>query len=155
LGDVSISRNHPSLPAKDALAGKYVIFYFSAHWCPPCRRFSKILKKFYDECRSIRSDIEVVFVSSDRSDSEMREYLSVQSDWFYIPFGHTSISDLSRRFGVGGIPCVVVVSPSGEVITSKGRHQIETRSSTLKLLAQWMGSDSGESSPVLPVVTPL
>ena len=22
--------------------------YFSAHWCPPCRRFTQILKDFYE-----------------------------------------------------------------------------------------------------------
>ncbi len=26
---------------------KLVLFYFSAHWCPPCRLFTPILKDFY------------------------------------------------------------------------------------------------------------
>jgi len=25
-----------------------VCFYFSAHWCPPCRGFTPILKTFYE-----------------------------------------------------------------------------------------------------------
>ena len=25
-----------------------VCFYFSAHWCPPCRGFTPVLKKFYE-----------------------------------------------------------------------------------------------------------
>ena len=25
-----------------------VCFYFSAHWCPPCRGFTPILKSFYE-----------------------------------------------------------------------------------------------------------
>ncbi|KAF8363518.1 hypothetical protein PRIPAC_90441 [Pristionchus pacificus] len=129
LGTVPIHKNH-NLLAKDVLAGKLVLFYFSAYWCPPCRRFSKILKKFYIECRLLRPDVEVVFVSSDRSEQEMREYLSIQAEWYYLPFGHSSIPDLSRRFEVGGIPCVVVVSPSGDVISTKGRHEIEFNGET-------------------------
>ena len=35
--------------AESALAGKdIVMFYFSAHWCPPCRGFTPILKEFYE-----------------------------------------------------------------------------------------------------------
>ena len=35
--------------AADALAGKQIVcFYFSAHWCPPCRHFTPILKDFYE-----------------------------------------------------------------------------------------------------------
>ena len=35
--------------ATEALAGKQLVcFYFSAHWCPPCRQFTPILKDFYE-----------------------------------------------------------------------------------------------------------
>jgi nucleoredoxin len=35
--------------AKDALSSKKLVaFYFSAHWCPPCRGFTPVLKKFYE-----------------------------------------------------------------------------------------------------------
>jgi len=35
--------------ADAALAGKDVILiYFSAHWCPPCRGFTPVLKDFYE-----------------------------------------------------------------------------------------------------------
>ena len=40
--------------ADAALAGKDVILiYFSAHWCPPCRTFTPVLKDFYE----VRHDI--------------------------------------------------------------------------------------------------
>jgi thiol-disulfide isomerase/thioredoxin len=28
-----------------------VLYYFSAHWCPPCRQFTPLLKDFYEEVR--------------------------------------------------------------------------------------------------------
>jgi nucleoredoxin len=41
--------NGSSVSADVALANKKVIlFYFSAHWCPPCRAFTPVLKDFYD-----------------------------------------------------------------------------------------------------------
>ncbi len=36
-------------PASEVVGGKDIIaFYFSAHWCPPCRAFTPILKDFYE-----------------------------------------------------------------------------------------------------------
>ena len=41
-------------PSSEALAGKDIILiYFSAHWCPPCRGFTPILKDFYEVCAHI------------------------------------------------------------------------------------------------------
>ena len=38
-------------PATEVTSGKDVIcFYFSAHWCPPCRAFTPVLKEFYEVC---------------------------------------------------------------------------------------------------------
>merc|ERR1712047_124608 len=39
-----------SVEADSALEGKdLILFYFSAHWCPPCRQFTPMLKDFYEE----------------------------------------------------------------------------------------------------------
>ncbi len=36
-------------PGKEVLKDKkVVVIYFSAHWCPPCRAFTPILKDFYE-----------------------------------------------------------------------------------------------------------
>ena len=40
---------------------KYVMIYFSAHWCPPCRGFTPVLAKKYSASAS-EQKIEVVFV---------------------------------------------------------------------------------------------
>ena len=41
--------------ADSALADKKLIgFYFSAHWCPPCRLFTPVLAEFYNVSKITR-----------------------------------------------------------------------------------------------------
>ena len=48
-GQNLVKADGSSQSADSALKGKDVIlFYFSAHWCPPCRGFTPILKDFYE-----------------------------------------------------------------------------------------------------------
>ena len=51
-------------PSSEALAGKDIILiYFSAHWCPPCRGFTPILKDFYEVCAHIPQKLEKNFLT--------------------------------------------------------------------------------------------
>ncbi len=50
----------------DRLAGKIVGLYFSAQWCPPCRRFTPELASFYKTLVAQEKPFEVVFISADR-----------------------------------------------------------------------------------------
>ncbi|XP_072046973.1 nucleoredoxin-like [Amphiura filiformis] len=50
--------------------------YFAAHWSPPCRGFTPILKEWYLNFKQSdnRDKLEIVFVSSDRSDEEFEMF---------------------------------------------------------------------------------
>lgn len=42
--------------ANEALKDKKIIcYYFSAHWCPPCRNFTPILADFYNVSKNSSS----------------------------------------------------------------------------------------------------
>ncbi|GJQ75413.1 hypothetical protein Trydic_g23582 [Trypoxylus dichotomus] len=41
-------------------------FYFSAHWCPPCKAFTPQLAEVYRLVRKREPTFEIIFVSSDR-----------------------------------------------------------------------------------------
>merc|ERR1712088_563197 len=72
-GQTLIKKDGSSHPADSALAGKpIVMIYFSAHWCPPCKAFTPVLKDFYEE---VQDDVELIFVSSDRSHDDMISYM--------------------------------------------------------------------------------
>ena len=71
-------------------AGKVVALYFSAHWCPPCRQFTPVLKDFYEELDGEK--FEIVFVSFDRSEKDLKDYMKeAHGDWCVIPFGDPAI----------------------------------------------------------------
>ena len=56
---------------------KVVAFYFSAHWCPPCRQFTPVLARSYDQARQagLAGGGELIFVSSDRSQTDTNLFL--------------------------------------------------------------------------------
>ena len=58
------------------LKGKKIGLYFSAHWCAPCRAFTPALAETYLELKGQGRDFEVIFVSSDKSQSQFDEYVS-------------------------------------------------------------------------------
>ena len=62
---VKVDDNVVSKPTAEVLSGKkFVLFYFSAHWCMPCRKFTPLLSVTYEDLED-KSEVEVVFVSAD------------------------------------------------------------------------------------------
>uniref|UniRef100_A0A914DGB7 Thioredoxin domain-containing protein n=1 Tax=Acrobeloides nanus TaxID=290746 RepID=A0A914DGB7_9BILA len=125
-----------SVDAGKELQGKVVALYFSAHWCPPCRNFTPILRDFYDEVTE-DGEFEIVFVSFDRSDSDLQNYLKeAHGNWLYVPFGNDQIQELANKFGVSGIPALIVIKPDGAVINQNGRADVQGKPPK-KAYADW------------------
>ena len=60
----------------DSLASKkYIAVYYSASWCGPCRNFTPDLVKWYKRNASKSELFELIFVSADRSESQMQGYM--------------------------------------------------------------------------------
>ncbi|KFD55866.1 redoxin family protein [Trichuris suis] len=124
--------------AEEHLRGKVVALYFSAHWCPPCRNFTPVLKDFYEEVG--QDSFEVVFVSFDHSANDLKEYmLEAHGDWCFIPFGNPAIKELSQMYGVQGIPMLVIIKASGDAVTKNARSDVmgQASKSPAQLLAEW------------------
>jgi len=109
----------------DTLAGKTIGVYFSAHWCPPCRAFTPQLVTFYNSLKAADKPFELVFVSSDRDKKAMYAYMKeMEMPWLALPHGDKHKDALGSKFNVRGIPKLVILSRSGELITENGRGAV-------------------------------
>lgn len=120
LGEELLGKAGPVKTA-DVLAGKkYVMIYFSAHWCPPCRGFTPHLAEIY-KSGAEEQGIEVIFASSDRDEASFNGYYG-EMPWLAVPFADRAKKDsLSKKFGVKGIPMLVVLDGDGKLVTTDGR----------------------------------
>ena len=100
--------------------------YFSAHWCPPCRNFTPKLKNFYEVVNKNQKQIEIIFVTSDKSEAEFNEYFG-SMPWISLPFKDESIDNLKQTFEVMGIPTFLVFNNEGKLIDDKARTTVENR----------------------------
>eukprot|EP00736_Rhodelphis_marinus_P010949 Rmarinus@m.17245 len=122
---------------EDAFKGKYLCFYFSAHWCPPCKMFTPELARFYNRRKGDKNDIEIVFVSSDKSEDQFEEYYA-SMPWLALPFKDERTMALSERFAVGGIPSLVILDENLKVMTDDGTSGVR-------------GDPNGTAFPYCPV----
>ncbi|CAF1002245.1 unnamed protein product [Rotaria sp. Silwood1] len=120
------SGDETSLISTSQLVGKTLALYFSAHWCSPCRNFTPRLAKAFNEVNDeIKNKLDIVFVSCDRNQEGFNEYFK-EMPWKALPFSDSDYSQkLGEKFNVGGIPCLVVLSPSLEIITLDGVSEID------------------------------
>ena len=117
-----------NIAVDDALGGKIIGIYFSAHWCGPCRAFTPELVQFHKKVTKKGKPFEIVFVSSDRSESDMYSYMEeMEMPWFALPFGDSHKSALSKKFGVSGIPMLVIIDAEGKLITKNGRGDVSSQ----------------------------
>ena len=79
-----LNRDKEEFVAKDVIeAAEVVAVYFSAHWCPPCRGFTPVLKEFW-EGKGKDNGLVIIFVSSDRSEADAWSYFTQYHGEFLI-----------------------------------------------------------------------
>ena len=110
-------------PATAITGKKFLFIYFSAHWCPPCRAFTPKLVEFYNQNRS-RGDFELLFVSSDKSQEKMDEYMSeTKMPWLGLRLDNGRTQALKQQYEVRGIPCLVLLDEKDRVLASSFQGQ--------------------------------
>jgi len=125
LGD-TLKTKDGTVQTSEALKGKSVLgLYFSAHWCSPCRGFTPTLGQKYTALKDAGKNFELVFVSSDRDEKSFNDY-HAEMPFMALPYANREgKAELSKAFGVSGIPALVFVDPTtGKVITDEGRGAI-------------------------------
>lgn len=124
FGEKILDKNLKSIPVS-TLNGKIIGIYFSAHWCPPCRQFTPELVKFHNELQKKGKPFEIVFVSSDQNVKAMKDYIKEEKmNWLAMPFGDSRGDKLSKKYGIGGIPSLIIIDSKGNLITKNGRGDV-------------------------------
>uniref|UniRef100_A0AC34GE46 Thioredoxin domain-containing protein n=1 Tax=Panagrolaimus sp. ES5 TaxID=591445 RepID=A0AC34GE46_9BILA len=109
--------DHQKHKASEVLKDKVVALYFSAGWCPPCRQFTRKLKRFYEALKKSGKSFEVVFVSKDKESEDLKEYFNDhQGKWYYLAFGNPLIKEWCKKFEVKTIPALKIVKDDGTVV---------------------------------------
>jgi len=121
---------------------KYTILYFSASWCGPCQQFTPILAQWYLKTKRLHPEMEIVFVSSDRSQDDFNAYAQ-KMPWAHLAFEHKDFPEI-RKYSAPGIPFLVLVNENGLALTEQ-KHPTET----LPVIEGFItGKDPSELSPV-------
>jgi len=136
--------------ADSLLDTDYLLIYFSAHWCPPCRQFTPKLVNFYNSYGENRP-FDLVFVSSDRSEKDMFAYMrETKMPWPAMQFKGAASSRISKHYAGSGIPCLVLISPSGKVLADsfQGSRYVGTQS-VLNYLKSKIGAPDAQKKKAI------
>jgi len=120
-----INKSGKEVNASKELGSKIVFLYFSAHWCPPCRYFTPKFAEEYNTLKKDQRNVEVIFVSSDRSTEDWKEYYG-EMPWLALDFDQRELKDsLGNTFECKGIPYLVWLNPKTGEIIKNGRETID------------------------------
>ncbi|KAH6940544.1 hypothetical protein HPB50_000565 [Hyalomma asiaticum] len=124
--------------ADDVLKDTSVLaLYFSAGWCPACRMFTPVLAEAYRQNKNRK--VEVVFVSNDRSIFAMLHYMrQSHANWFAVKYGDPLREELPAKYGVTGVPALVVIRRDGSVVNADARIDVTTKGH--RAFLDWLAS---------------
>ncbi len=120
-GSLVRCRNGSIVPAEDDLMSqkKLILYYFSAHWCGPCRKFTPKLIDYYNRVVATHPEVELVFYSCDRSATDMQKYMAETSmPWPAIEYGKRAEKQELTKSAGDGIPALFLVDRSGKLLSN-------------------------------------
>lgn len=97
----------------------HVAFYYSASWCPPCRKTTPPLVEEYQRMLDQEGmPVEIVLVGSDESEEKMFSYMEkYQMTWPAVVFGARGKVE---KYAANGIPHMVLVDRQTGSVVSHG-----------------------------------
>jgi nucleoredoxin len=120
-GDLVQWHNGAVVHADDTVLAnkKLIAFYFSAHWCGPCRKFTPQLVDYYNRVAAQHPEFEIVFYSLDKSPFAFETYMrEANMPWPAIDYVKLKGKEAIAKNAGDGIPALVLVDASGNVIST-------------------------------------
>jgi len=102
------------VPLEDALGGKeFILFYVSAQWCPPCRKYTPMLANWYNNPHNNHC-CEIIFLSADHDEAAFTTYFNASHPWSAIDYesDESTRQSIMASLQIQGIPRLVVVNAS-------------------------------------------
>ncbi len=95
-----------------SLKGKVVLLNFWATWCPPCISEMPVFNRLYKEMR-VRG-LEVVAISTDRSEGYLRDYVSKHSLDFKVLYDEDRT--VTKQYKVFSMPTTFLIDKNGVIV---------------------------------------
>ena len=123
LGPILLGKNGPIHSSN--VNSRFILIYFSAHWCPPCRGFTPRLGMFYDSVnKPANQQVEVIYISRDRNPDQFNDYYS-EMPWLALPFEDKHrIAELGTRYQVQQIPALILIDREGNMVRNTCRMEV-------------------------------
>ena len=98
---------------------KLIAYYFSAHWCAPCRKFTPQLVEYYNRVASQHPEFEIVFYSFDKTAADMEGYMrETNMPWPAVDWEKREEKKELLNAAGDGIPSLVLVDSTGKIVSS-------------------------------------
>jgi len=114
-----------------------IALYFGAHWCVPCHAFTPKLREIRQHLLDAGINTEVVYVSQDSSEADMRRYMRhANMPWPGISPRRLRTLPAIQALAGAAPPNLVLIDTNGHVIAStwEGRRYLGLQS----VLQHWL-----------------
>lgn len=107
---------------RELCSHKYFCLLFCANWCPPCKMFVRSLADSYKKIRDAygQDQLEIVFVSYDKSEEEFDEFL-LRMPWYAVPWKEDARNRFKFLFSVTHIPTLLLFDHKRRLICENAR----------------------------------
>lgn len=104
----------------ESLRNKYIALYFSSYWSLLGREFTRELIEVYGKAYELNLPFDVVYISDDDTVEAFYKHYE-EMPWKALAFADcVTKTQLKTYFSVSGIPILVILTPTCEVLTRSG-----------------------------------
>mmetsp|Transcript_106936 Transcript_106936/g.312718 ORF Transcript_106936/g.312718 Transcript_106936/m.312718 type:complete len:331 (-) Transcript_106936:147-1139(-) len=152
---VLIRRNFEEAELKP---GKVVVLYFASS-SQESRGFTATLRRFHEHVKSSGKPIEIIYVSSEKTEPEFRHTFSKEhGEWLAVAWKcHSWRDGMAKQYSVQGVPDLVVVNDKGDAVRRGVVQEVREASSSkeraLATFSLWrtaVGDAVVEADAVIP-----